>query len=63
MYVSNLNDLISGGLHMTTRIHESIDTVQQAIAVGEIVANMLINIQNNGIKVHYMSVTDNHSRR
>lgn len=63
LYLANLNDLLSGGLHLTTRIFESVDTVQQAIAIGEIISNMMISIQCQGIKVNYISTTDNHSRR
>lgn len=63
LYLANLNDLISGGLHLTTRLAESIDTVQQAMGVAEVISNMIISIQNKGIKVHYISCTDNHSRR
>lgn len=58
----NLGDLISGTIHTTLRLEQSINVVEQIMTAAEIVANVLNELQRFTPEVIYKSVTDNHSR-
>lgn len=60
--VLNLNDLISGNIHVCNRVAESVDSIQQVKYVSEALACMLNEFANNISYVTYRSSTDNHSR-
>lgn len=58
----NLGDLISGTIHTTLRLEQSINVIEQIMTASEIVANVLNELQAYAPEVVYKSVTDNHSR-
>ena len=58
----NLGDLISGTIHTTLRLEQSINVIEQIMTASEILANMLNELQAFAPEVVYKSVTDNHSR-
>lgn len=60
--VLNCGDLISGGLHIGTRVTDEEDSVYQTMYVAEALANMLLEFARDINKVEFYSVTDNHSR-
>ena len=62
LHVLNLNDLISGNIHVSNRVNESIDLIGQIKYVSEVLAEMLNEIGNEVGYVTYRSSTDNHSR-
>ncbi len=60
--VSNLNDCIHGLIHITARIEEEEDVIEQVIIASEYLAEALVELQKAAPEVIYRSVTDNHSR-
>lgn len=62
LYVANLNDLINGNIHVTTRIMSEEDALEQTMHVAELLSNFLLELESYGLKVIYSSVTDNHAR-
>lgn len=60
--VLNLGDLISGGLHVSTRVADEEDRIQQVMYVSEVLSTMLLEFAKNINKVGFYSVVDNHSR-
>lgn len=60
--VLNNGDLISGSLHVSTRVSESEDITYQTMYVAETIANMLVAFAKEIEEVEFYSVTDNHSR-
>jgi hypothetical protein len=60
--VSNLNDAIHGIIHVTARIEEEEDVIDQVITASEYLAEALVKLQKAAPEVIYRSVTDNHSR-
>lgn len=62
LYVANLNDLINGNIHVTTRIMSEEDALEQTMHVAELLAHFLKELESYGLHVIYSSVTDNHAR-
>lgn len=62
LYVANVNDLISGGLHITARVEEEMDSMEQTMFVAEALSKMFEKFNQNGLTLVYSGVTDNHSR-
>lgn len=62
LHFLNLGDLISGTIHTTLRLEQSIDITQQIIYASELVAQALVSLCENIPFVTYSSVVDNHSR-
>ena len=62
LIVVNLSDMIDGNIHVSTRVSDNIDAVEQTMKVSELIANMLNEFANFGLKVKYVGVLDNHSR-
>lgn len=60
--VCNLNDMIHGLIHVTARIEEEEDVIEQVMLAAEILAEALNKLQEAAPEVIYRSVTDNHSR-
>lgn len=58
----NLGDLISGTIHTTLRLEQSINVIEQIMTAAEIVSNLLNELQRFAPEIIYKSVTDNHSR-
>lgn len=60
--ILNLQDLLSGNIHVTTRIQNEIDIIEQIKFVSETLANMFYKISKEFNFVESYHVTDNHSR-
>lgn len=60
--VLNLGDLISGDIHISTRVNNEESIVEQIFHVTEALALMLSEFAKNIESVEFYSVTDNHSR-
>ena len=60
--VVNLGDLISGIIHITIRLQEEFDAIEQTMKAAELISNMLNRLQEAAPEVIYSSCTDNHSR-
>lgn len=63
LYIFNLGDLISGRIHNTIRIDNTIDVVTQTIRVSEILAEFIEDISTQtSLNIQYFDTLDNHSR-
>jgi hypothetical protein len=60
--VCNLNDLIEGNIHVTTRIESEINVIQQVMQCAEYISKLLVDLNNEIPTVVYRSVLDNHAR-
>lgn len=60
--VCNLSDSIDGNIHLTNRIEDEEDVVDQIMIASELLARAMIKLQEAAPEVVYRSVTDNHSR-
>lgn len=60
--ILNLGDLMSGNLHVSSRVMADEDIVYQTMYVAEAVANMLTEFAKEINLVEFCSVLDNHSR-
>ena len=58
----NLGDAIHGIIHVTARLEEELDVVQQVMVASEIIADALNELQEAAPEVIYRSCTDNHAR-
>ena len=58
----NLGDAIHGIIHVTARLEEELDVVQQVMIASEIIADALNELQEAAPEVIYRSCTDNHAR-
>jgi len=62
LHIVNLNDLISGLIHVTVRIANTEDVIEQTQFIAEILAEVLCKFANEFEEVKFYSVLDNHSR-
>ena len=60
--VLNLGDLIENDLHITARLGQEIDAVEQTMVAAEIVAEAMLELSEAVPEVTYRSCLDNHSR-
>lgn len=60
--VCNLGDMIHGLIHITARLEEEEEFVEQIMIAAEIIAEALNKLQEAAPEVIYRSVTDNHGR-
>ena len=60
--ICNLNDLIEGNIHVTTRIESEINVIQQVMQCAEYLCKLLVDLNNEIPTIVYRSVLDNHSR-
>ena len=58
----NIGDLVSGLIHPSLRLEQSIDVADQVMQAAEIVAEALNQLRAAAPEVVYRSVVDNHSR-
>jgi gas vesicle protein len=63
LYVAGLGDLISGSIHVTTRLAEEIDTLEQVYLVSKVMKSMLKELSAFGLDIKYLSVVGNHDRK
>lgn len=62
IYVCNMGDMISGKIHVTTRISDNLDAIEQTMKVSELITYMLFRLEAYGFDIKYTSTLDNHSR-
>lgn len=60
--VLNLGDLIENDLHITARLGQEIDAVEQTMTAAEIIAEAMLELSEAIPEVVYRSCLDNHSR-
>lgn len=60
--VVNLGDIVAGAIHVTGRIEQEINVIEQITTACELLANVLNQLQAAAPEVVYRSCTDNHSR-
>ena len=60
--ILNLGDLIHGLIHVSARLEQQYDVVNQIMVAAELIAQALNNLQVLNCEIIYRSVTDNHSR-
>ena len=58
----NLGDLCAGHIHVSGRLEQEFDVIEQITTVCEIMAENLARLQDAAPEVIYRSCTDNHSR-
>ena len=62
LHFINLGDAIQGIIHVTARLEEEVDVIQQVMIASEIIADALNELQEAAPEVIYRSCTDNHAR-
>lgn len=62
LHVLNLGDLIENDLHLSARLGQEIDAVEQTMTAAEIVAEAMAKLAEAVPEVIYRSCLDNHSR-
>lgn len=62
LHVLNMGDLIHGLIHISARLEQTNDTVEQVMIAAELLSNALNKLQNAAPNITYRSVVDNHSR-
>ena len=62
MHFINLGDAIQGIIHVTARLEEEVDVIQQVMIASEIIADALNELQEAAPEIIYRSCTDNHAR-
>ena len=60
--ILDLGDEISGNIHLTSRINQQCDVIDQVMIAGEYISQFLNYLSQSGIIITYRSVSDNHSR-
>lgn len=60
--ILNLGDLIHGLIHVSARLEQQYDVVEQIMLASELLANALNKLTELNCEIIYRSVTDNHSR-
>jgi len=63
LYVASLGDLISGAIHITTRLAEEMDVLEQAMYVAKVMKSLLSDLSDFGLDIKYLSVVGNHDRQ
>lgn len=62
LLVINLGDLISGSIHVSSRVLEECDAIEQTMVVANTISSILISLKPYVEEIDFYSVTDNHSR-
>lgn len=62
LHLLNLGDLISGIIHPTIRLEQTLDVTEQIMKAAELLAETLNQLQQAAPILTYRSVVDNHSR-
>jgi len=62
LHLVNLNDLLSGNIHINARIMNNEDIITQTMYICEILGEMLYEFANEFDSICYYDVLDNHSR-
>lgn len=62
LHVGQLGDLVSGMIHVSTRVQSNEDVIEQTKYVSEILAEVLSTLANTFPKIKYYNVIGNHAR-
>ena len=62
LIVNGLGDYISGNIHLPLRIRTREDVITQTMMVAEILAEMLVDLQREGLEITFLTVYGNHGR-
>lgn len=62
LHVANLGDMISGTLHVSTRVQSNEDLIEQITYVAEVLSNCLSEFAKHFKQVKYYNVIGNHAR-
>ena len=62
LHIANLGDMISGGIHVSTRVQAEEDIIQQVIRVSEYLKQFIKTFLDEGIQVEYYNIVGNHGR-
>lgn len=62
LHIANLGDMISGSIHVSTRIQAEEDVIQQVIRASEYLKQFIKTFLDEGIQVEYYNVIGNHGR-
>lgn len=62
LHVAQLGDLISGAIHVSTRVQANEDLIEQITYVSEVLCEVLVKLASNFPKVKFYNVIGNHSR-
>lgn len=62
LHIANLGDMISGGIHVSTRVQAEEDVIQQVIRVSEYLKQFIKTFLDEGIEVEYYNIIGNHGR-
>ena len=60
--IVNLGDMIHGIIHVSARIEQGIDVVEQIMVASELLSRAINKLQQAAPEIIYRSCTDNHSR-
>lgn len=60
--ILNLGDCIAGNIHITGRLEQQMDVVEQVITASELMANMLLELRKAAPEIIYYSCPGNHER-
>jgi len=62
LHIANLGDMISGGIHVSTRVQAEEDVIQQVIRVSEYLKQFIKTFLDEGVQVEYYNIIGNHGR-
>lgn len=62
LYVCSLGDMISGNIHVSSRVADTLDSIEQIMRVSELMTYLLHTLSEYGLQIKYISTLDNHSR-
>lgn len=62
LHIANLGDMISGGIHVSTRVQAEEDVIQQVIRASEYLKDFIKTFLDKGIQVEYYHIIGNHGR-
>ena len=62
LHIANLGDMISGGIHVSTRVQAEEDVIQQVIRASEYLKQFIKTFLDEGIQVEYYNIIGNHGR-
>ena len=62
LHIANLGDMISGAIHVSTRIQAEEDVIQQVITASEYLKDFIKTFLDTGIKIEYYHIHGNHGR-
>lgn len=62
LQILNLGDLVSGNIHVSTRVNNELDIITQVQEVSELIADFISQLSRSVPVIEFYSVTDNHAR-